>query len=408
MLRKNQSDRLHARESSEAHGAHGDSDQTHAHFVNVLEQIYSILQPHMLPPLAASTEKSNDSSTDTEDPFSNLFSNLDLEEPSQAFLDAPDIDATSASEVKAVPKYEVEPSQSIEEYYLAAHLLFEDIRRIRSFTKQVWREYLNGLDLSAASVTINTAIVMVRELEQEFHLQFPGRKGYEGVTSHIFIAQALHRGQSPDIKERPSDLFNFALYDLVEEVMMGTYSTISSLQDTLEPGIVPVYRPGHFGSRDYSIPWLAKSPRQQFKDDQLVLFEIWPDLVLMARITEKTTISEDELLRGIRGMKPSSDIPLWLVFAFQCFLDAQHILGQDLERPFNQLKQTSGSIGRSIRLTLEFHKSLRVETWPKTNDGKLQEMLVVIKDWVDADVIVEKLERVCRYSLVLYFTDRIE
>ena len=381
--------------------AHAKSNESHKHFLGILEETFSILKPYMpahigdVPLSEAATGGSTTSSNMGDDiPLSNFFNKLEVEEPSEAFLNAPGLDPAAAREFTAGQQYTAEPPQTLEEEFLALQCFLQDVGHIRSLTKQLWRNYSNGVDLAAAAVTVNTAIVFVRQLEHDFELQFSHKTDYESKIKLFFVAVCADQNQDPEAKERPEDLINFKVYDLVEDIMLGTYSTVHSLQDILQPGIVPVYKPGHFGSRDHSVAWFEKSAREQFKDDQLVLFEAWPDLVLTAMITKKSSISEDELIRGIRGMRPGAKIPLWLVFAFQCFLDAQHILGQDLERPFQDLKQNSSDIAQSIRSTLDFHHSLRVKTWPKSNDVRLMEILTVIKEWVEDDMIVERIRKV--------------
>lgn len=139
-----------------------------------------------------------------------------------------------------------------------------------------------------------------------------------------------------------------AVYDLLEDVMIPTYSTLSSLQDVIRSGSVPQYKPGHFGSRDTRTPWSAKAPREKITDDRLLLLEAFPDLMLLSMMTEKAPLAEDELLRGLRQMSPGKDIPLWLVFAMQCFLDAQHELKGAISNGHDQLRASANSIRASI------------------------------------------------------------
>lgn len=91
-------------------------------------------------------------------------------------------------------------------------------------------------------------------------------------------------------------------------------------------------------------------------------------------------------------MVPDKPIPLWLVFAAQCFLDTQHVLGQDVARAHRELQHTGHAIGSSIKQNLEFHKSLRIENWPRQNDFQFSESLRVIEQWIQNDVVAEKLK----------------
>lgn len=324
----------------------------------------------------------------------NLFDNLDIQEPSQEFLDTPDIAPTPASPYSAEHRYKVETVHSLEEQYFASHCLFEDVRYIRAFLRNLWASYREGaIDLVAASITTNTAIDFVRSLEQECLQQFPEQSDYEGIVKMFYSVQCITQGQDPSHKQQPDDAFNFAAYDLVE-CLLSTYVILSSVQDVISPGHLPVYKPGHFGHRDLRNTWSKKSPREKFQDDKLILLEAFPDLMLMQMVTSRSPIAEDELLRGFRDMAPGKDIPLWLVFAAQCFLDIQHALEQDIGRAHDQLMKTAISIRTSVQQNIEFHQSLRIENWPRSNDIQFTEMISVIEEWIFNDVIAEKLKKV--------------
>lgn len=368
-------------------------DEGHSYFVGVLERTREFLMPRMPSDSIKDfvTKPNRDSESQTASELSNSFADLDVQELSQDFINAPDV--SPAARVEVQPRYEAEPLDSLEEQYFAAHCLFQDVKKIRAFLRQLWTSYLEGMDIVAISVTTNTAIDFVRSLEQDYLRQFPGQSDFEGIVKLFYGAQCLNRGQDPS-STRPGEPFNFAVYDLAEECLLSTYVILSSVQDVISPGSLPVYKPGHFGTRDMSSDWFDKSPREKFQDDKVVLLEAFPDLMLMTMITEKSPLAEDELIRGFRGMGPGKDIPLWLVFAAQCFLDAQHVLKEDICRPHAQLMTVAKSISSSIETNLNFHQSLRVDTWPRSNDKVLQEQLRVIDEWVRRDVVAEKLKKV--------------
>lgn len=349
------------------------SDEGHAYFRGILEKTREVLKPR------SPSETVNDrltkpvSATDAADEaqsedIQNIFDKLDLEEPSQEFLDSPDVVPSTQARMERQPNYEVEAIQTKEEEYLAVHCLLEDVKHIRRFLCALWSNYREGMDLVAVSITVNTAIDFVRTLEQDLVSRFPAKRDYEDMIRLFFMVQCAHRGQDPNHRQRRDDLFNMAVYDLLEDIMLPTYSTLSSLQDIIQSGSVPQYKPGHFGYHDTRLPWSQKSPRDQIHDDRLVLLEGFPDLVLLSMITSKSPLAEDELMRGVRAMSPGKDIPLWLVFATQCFLDAQHELKEAISNGHDQLKVSANSLKASIEENLKFYESVRIVNWPKTND----------------------------------------
>jgi len=375
-----------------------DADQSHSYFLDILEQTRAILEPRM--PLEVIDDFLSEPNGDPERPkaneLSNKFADLDIQEPSEAFVNAPNV----VSEPKSISnsRYEAETVHSIEEEYLAAHCLLQDVRKIRFFLRQLWKIHQEGMDITAVSVTTNTAIDFVRNLERDYLLQFPRKSDFESIVETFYKIQCLSRGEYPNRKQRPGDPLNFAVYDLAEECLLSTYIIVSSIQEVISPGSLPVYRPGHFGHRDLSSDWSTKSPRAKFQDDKLVMLEAFPDLRLMATMTSKHPLAEDELLRGFRDMAPKRKIPLWLVFAAQCFLDAQHELKRDVSRPHEQLMRIANAIRASVKQNLDFHQSLRIDTWPRTNDFHFSEIIRVIDEWVRKDIIADRLQKVSLFQ----------
>ena len=380
-----------------------ESNQSHAHFLGILERTREILKPRMppetiddflsKPPSGSSDQATTD--TQASGQISNMFDNLDIQEPSQEFLDAPNVKPATIDKAAQESNYEVETLQSIEEQYMATHCLFQDIRDIRFFLRQLWESYKDGdISLVAASITTNTAIDFVRSMEQDLLHQFPDKSDYESIMHIFYGAQCIQHGIDPSSKQRPEDQFNFEVYDLAEEVMLPTFIVIESLQRVITPNQLPLYKSGHFGTRDTTTAWTEKSDREKFRDDQLVLMEAFADLMLTAIMTSRFSLAEDELIRGIRQMAPGKIIPLWLVFAAQCFLDNQHVLGRDIDRGHTELQRTGNAIRASITQNLKFHQSLRVETWPTQNDTRFSGTLTVIEDWIRQDVVADKMKTV--------------
>ena len=161
----------------------------------------------------------------------NRFENFDLQEPSQQFLDTPDVDRSMLPNSGQEPHYRVESILTLEEEYLVNHCLFQDVKNIRSAIRQLWKNYRKGMSIVALSLTINTAICFVRDLEEEFLRQYPAKADYESIMHIFYGAQYLGRGHDLAAKQRPGDLFKFAVYDLASDVMLPTYGTLCTPGD---------------------------------------------------------------------------------------------------------------------------------------------------------------------------------
>ena len=245
---------LRKQRGSEAEASNA-PDDSHKHFLGILEKTREVLK------LRSPSETVNDRLTKPEGDSAtpeakepkdviNRFEGLDVQEPSQDFLDAPDIDPAAKTENERKPKYEVEQEHTRVEEYLAVHCLLEDVRNIRRFLCALWTNYQEGMDLCAVSITVNTAIDFVRQLEQDLIKRFPEKTNHESIIDVFFVVQCALRGQNPNHRQQPGDITNMAVYDLAEDLMIPTSSILSSLQEVIQHGTVPQYKPGYLGNRD--------------------------------------------------------------------------------------------------------------------------------------------------------------
>ena len=387
------------------HGAEAEAsdapDEGHAHFMGVLEKTRDVLRSRsptetIKDRLARPANESDGDADPKGEDLVNRFGGLDFQEPSQEFVDAPDVKPATKHGEEPQPKYEVEPFHAKEEEYFAALCLFEDVREIRKFLSALWAtQYKEGMDLCAISITVDTAIGFVRTLEQDFVRIHPTKTDFKDIVDIFFAVQCLIRGEDPSHIQQQGDPCNMAVYDLAEELMIPTWSILSSLQEIIEGDSALRYN-GKFGWRELGPRWSQREPRDKVRDDRLNLMEIFPDFILLAKTFNKPLLAEDELLRGIGKMSPGKDIPLWLVFAMQCYLDAQHVLGDNVRDGYNDLKNTANSIRASIEQNLEFHQNLKIPTWPKKNDEYFADIQKLISELVEKDVIGEvKLWHCC-------------
>ncbi|KAL8691751.1 MAG: hypothetical protein Q9218_003100 [Villophora microphyllina] len=327
------------------------SDHSHAHFLGVLKHTITISAP-LIPRPA-------DSPPAQYTRLENGFSRLVVEEPSDSFQ----------------------------------RLAFSPISLLRGLVKSAWEARLNGRDIRAVAIVINTAITFLRDLEEAFQTQFLENLGYVKKAELVHYIQCRMRNHDTDWTQ------DAEAYELAEEIMLTTNHVLTALQNQVEPGTSSIFKPDQFGRQDKSIPWYAKSHQEKFNDDELVLLEAFPDMQILTDVpalTGKHLLCEVELIRGVRTMKPGAVIPVLLVFALQYFLDAHHILGNHFDRSYNQSKHTSQSIRDSVVELKDFHTSATMTAWPNQGD-QLDEMLQIIENWVDSDVIGDVI-------LIVYFS----
>lgn len=99
--------------------------------------------------------------------------------------------------------------------------------------------------------------------------------------------------------------------------------------------------------------------------------------------------AECELTQGIPELSTSKEVPLWLAFAAQNFLDIHHIFRQDVGKPFQVLQETGRQVKQTIEKNWEFHQSLQIVGWPPENDVGLRMLVRYIDEWSQEDLIAK-------------------
>lgn len=155
----------------------GSDDETvvggHAYFVQILHKVHDILEPFTNRTAAS---KIDDETT----PVENIYNGLNVEEPSKAFLQAAGVPSQSAEEKRTskivfeVVSWFKGGFEEFLEHSFAASALFRDVNKLYEHAKQIWYQYRDGkIDLMTASLTSNTAIDIIRRLEDDFFDRFP-------------------------------------------------------------------------------------------------------------------------------------------------------------------------------------------------------------------------------------------
>lgn len=169
-----------------------ESNQTHAHFVEILRNAADILQPLVKEsvPRAQRKEPSQKSDVDSLREMKNTFSSLSVD-PENAAEEAepedelgeepasrPDDSMESLPPVNPV-EIQQDESEIESEFFFAIQSFITNIHELRDIVQEVWFSYKDGkVDLVNASVIANTAIDLVRHAESEFDLTLVRPKKY--------------------------------------------------------------------------------------------------------------------------------------------------------------------------------------------------------------------------------------
>lgn len=360
------------------------SDERHSFFIGILEHVHNVLRPRMPPEYVGGTEPS----TRSADASTNKFEGLEVEEPSEQFLRAPDISQANSKPADRA-KYEVRQEDS-EDAYLVFSLILEDYNKFRTLIHKTWAGFKEGVfDLVSASIMTNTAIDLARRLEEDATPLFDKCEGSERMLQKFWLATCITYGQDETAKEHPDDDMNFSMYKVSETFFWPTHMLLEAFLRVIEPGSMPIMKPGYFGIYEPTSDRSKMTDREKFKEDKAMLCGILPDFYL-ACCSTPVFYSEDEFMKGLRSAFKTKNVPLWLVFATQVYLDVHHILRDGVSEWYAYLFELDRVFTNSIEANFEFHNSLRIDNWPRSNDMVIRQLLKHMDGIVMQDQILQK------------------
>lgn len=390
-------------ERLEKHGAGRGTkaDLKHHYFVGVLEGVREALRPRM----SSTAPKAADEKAAGVDNLTNMFAGLSVEEPSQAFLDAPDIERPTQPEDDPTV-YEAEQRTSLEDLLFAFTIMMNDLARIRATVRWVWQSYAQGaFDIAAAAVATDTALSLARGIIGEVEPLFKDfEQGTWGVHQKFFIACCLRKGYTIDTVFGSTlgsdDNFNYKTYDIADECCFIAHRLLVSFIDVLDPRELPLIKEGFFGYYHPTTNRNTKSGRAKFEEDQVLIMEYLSDLMVIIRLIPSYPV-EDEFIRGVRHMDKTHEVSFSLVFAAQTLLDIHHMLRADAFACANNVTQQISALGLTLKSYLDYHKEkkLRISHWPASNDAMLAQVFKQGQEIVRDPVYECKLNYMQRHKV---------
>ncbi|KAM3556423.1 hypothetical protein MY1884_005056 [Beauveria asiatica] len=363
-------------------------DAKHENFVDVLKHVRVILTSLMPPP--------DDDSLDRGDALRNRFAGLAVDEPSEAFLSAPDIERPTKPAADAVD-YAAEPPTSFEDAIFALLMLMDDMNKARASIRSVWGHFRSrGFDVVPAAVTTNTVIELVRNMIEDVVPLIEMHGGLDYCIQKCYMIKCLLKGfpVSELTTENVKDNFNYDTYDEANETYFMTLRLLLAFQDVLEPGTIPLYHDGFFGTFDADSDRTKKSGADKFHDDRALLMPVLTDLITIVLEVPAWPV-HDELLRGIKELVQNGRIPFYMVFAAQVFLDVTYTLGSDIERGFESFTQHTNFIVNDLRSYFDYHEKLKIRSWAPSNDQSIKHLREGLL-WLGKDPVFQYQEKLLK------------
>ncbi|KAF9878649.1 ank-repeat protein mbp1 [Colletotrichum karsti] len=296
-----------------AHGSKTNlhSDLSHAHFVGVLDEVREVLRPQMTPEAAqASNEKS--------DNLKNRFEGLSIDEPSEAFLNAPDV-------ARPQVVYEAESTMSERDAVFFLGLVLQDLVQIRLSIKGIWMKYaMEEYELVAAGVASNTALDLARHIIDEAmpELEMQPNGFYGVLKNHHVLTCELATWLKDEEQLKAFDLSpNPGEAEL--KYVSGSWSYVNAYN--ILAGLLPVMTNKPIGPIIQRNDQLESGKKyKRYAHDHDILKHIFEDLLIIAEYIKMDWPVEDNLLRGLKETLQTGKIPFYLVFTSQIVLDVYH------------------------------------------------------------------------------------
>ncbi|KAL6924040.1 hypothetical protein FSST1_001314 [Fusarium sambucinum] len=357
------------------------SDAKHSYFVSILEKVRQLLKPF--------AEVPGSGSSDTVNPLTNKFDALKVYEPSQEFLNAPDVERP-AQVGKDKSTYEADPSDSLNDALVAYYMMCRDLKEIRDFVQGTWRamtfaprDEING-DPAVLAVMTNVAVEFGNSVAEEVMPVFEKYGGYRAIAHELITTFYADAKGKPKTFDKMDDLI---LQEFYEPFSLFYVSTASCLEDlaAVPYSTSQTFLPdGTFGIRNFTKRWDLRSTRQKVIEDRLIISELWYECFLIADIPEFPFT--DEFIRGFKEFKETNKIPFKLVFAAQINLDVQHVIGDYADSTVPLLTNRVRAMNDDLKAVCKKIKNIRSPNW-SAQDQKWLETKQAGFDWFLDDPI---------------------
>ncbi|KAF2404069.1 hypothetical protein EJ06DRAFT_518572 [Trichodelitschia bisporula] len=174
---------------------HFDDDEGHTHLLGV-----------------SPSERQTKLTPEDEVLYKNKFQGLPVEEPSAEFL------AAEPAPPSAPSPYTTESDNDPFELFVAGVQFLLDVNTIRKVVVHCWKTYQVGfMSLSAVAITSNTAIEIVRQLEEQFIRDNPLGEGTLAPRRLVASTRIHVRGVDPANFEKGKEPFNLECYEIQTE-----------------------------------------------------------------------------------------------------------------------------------------------------------------------------------------------
>ncbi|KAF2108575.1 hypothetical protein BDV96DRAFT_262247 [Lophiotrema nucula] len=403
--RKKVSDWFNSPHSSKADD---EINQSHLHFIEVLQRAHKVLQPLISTSAPSTNESPKRQKPHSQSvPLRNAFANLTVEETvdiqDNEESHRVDIDISNLPAVNPVSIQQDE--EDIEtDFFFAIECFLLEILNIRNMLKGLWKRYeATNYDLVIASLSTNTAIELVRQAEFELDHNIKRPRKYPADEFPAWTLPGLVFCRFHPYLEKMHGLKDI-LVNKSEKVMINPEHVCVHAEFTLWSTFQLLkyyqYEVEQVLGRHHNtaMPPVGMPQMLPIAEDIQLRTCKWVQIFRYYGLVEHhsqyadDTYACDEITRGVRHLFENWDeVPIWVSFGMQVFFDIQDTLGHKLETPFIELQH-------HVRQVVEDFEKYDFDTpFPLDDSGQAtRDMMKVIVNRARKHALEDEFDRISR------------
>ncbi|KAK1773365.1 hypothetical protein QBC45DRAFT_85249 [Copromyces sp. CBS 386.78] len=381
-----------------------ESNQTHAHIINVLERILAKFEALT----SARRKDTKNEKPDEKNPMGlsdliNMFTHLEVQTPPDAAEDNDQADPPSEADRKSTrskkphksKKSTKKPHQHREtrscsrpsttdhhdetswldtfdwglpsadeddeddefDFYMMVYCFFEDFNTIRNYVQERWCDYWydRSVHPNTLAVITNAAFELFHMLEWDLMkaLKFhPELTRYEWMMDMLFIQVGLEHIDYDSYDDLNQEEHDERLWrDEADWLAFPSYCTIIRTLKNIPPGNVPMLPP----SARKQVVYGAHNMKTWQEFEHTISFQMITEGSLLKALKKNGQVppklpAEPLLLQDWQESLKRHAVTSSLIFSFHLWVDIRHIMEKDVVNPFNEMQRTGQRVVNSLRL----------------------------------------------------------
>ncbi|KAF5968970.1 hypothetical protein FBULB1_10483 [Fusarium bulbicola] len=348
------------------------SDAKHSYFVGILKKVREVLKPF--------SDSAASSSSDEVEALTNDFRALEVYHPSEAFLNAPDIERPGPAKADGAI-YEADPWHSLDEALVAYYMFCEELSDIRTFITNLWGIHVDpdndvgdSLDPAVLAVVTNTAIEFGSTTAEDMKPIFEEYGGIGAMAEHVMSTFLL--SEKVDMNKFRQQVEKGTIDEKIYAVMSHfcylTGLSIETLAKIPWTGVTGIYPDGTFGVLDPHTKWESKSMSQRLTEERAILGELWTEALALVYHVPDYPFT-DEFIRGVKEFKETKVVPFRTIFAAQMILDIYKSVGSYAESSVDTLLKRITTMNDELKQHFKFQKDIKGPHWSSRDTKWLQD-----------------------------------